>query len=69
MSRPQKILFSFDEEDAWDLYQTLVNCQGKDLLWERSRQDYMDRIGQTIFHLEEVPRARPGPRNRRSGNQ
>lgn len=63
MSRPQRILFSFDDEDIWELYKTLVNSHGSDLMWERSRQDFMERIGQMIFMLEEVPRRRHGSRN------
>lgn len=63
MSRPQRILFSFDEEDAWELYKTLVNSHGNDLQWERTRQDFMERLGQMIFHLEEVPRRRHGSRS------
>lgn len=62
MSRPQRIFFSFDDEDIWELYKTLVNSHGNDLTWERSRQDFMERIGQSIFVLEEVPRRGHGSR-------
>lgn len=57
MSSSRVQIFGLDYEDVWDLYRTLVNSQGKDLLWERSRAHYVELLGEALFKFEEVPRA------------